>query len=200
MAVTTSVNQAHRQALVAPLTEVAGLLQELLSRRLTAYLAGASDGETVSRWVSGEISKIRDHEVERRLRTAYEIAQLLRAKASAEVVRTWFINLDPNLDDTVPADAIREGRFREALTAAQKFLTSGSVLPRPRAASEVDALLASFPEVARVGRAVYGDHALYTAILRPAARFGGQSAAELLRQGRADEVVSAFAGDYEGIA
>ena len=52
--------RVHRQATVAPLTEIATLLQEVLSRRLTAYLAGVQDGKTVTRWASGEVREIRE--------------------------------------------------------------------------------------------------------------------------------------------
>src|SRR5688572_5779906 len=70
-------NQAHRQAMTAPIQEIAGRLQELLSRRLTAYIAGVDNGRTVARWASGEITEIRQHGTEQRLRAAYEIALLL---------------------------------------------------------------------------------------------------------------------------
>ncbi len=73
------VHQAHRQATAAPVSEIAGLLQEILSRRLTAYIAGVGDGKTVNRWANGEVTEIRDHTTEQRVRTAYEIVQTLLA-------------------------------------------------------------------------------------------------------------------------
>ncbi|MDI3340783.1 MAG: XRE family transcriptional regulator [Sphaerobacter sp.] len=119
------VMYAHRQAVTAPLTEVAGLLQELLSRRLTAYIAGVKDGKTVARWASGEVTEIRQHETEQRLRTAYEIAQLLLLHDAPQTVKAWFIGLNPQLDDRAPAEVIREGQSREALAAAQAFVVGG---------------------------------------------------------------------------
>ena len=117
--------RVHRQAVSAPVSEIAGLLQHLLSRRLTAYVAGVSDGKTVSRWANGEVAEIRDHTMEQRLRTTYEIAQLLMGYDSAQTVKAWFIGLNPQLGDVSPAEAIRDGRLREALAAARAFTVGG---------------------------------------------------------------------------
>ncbi len=120
-----SIDQLHRAAMAAPVSEVAGLLQELLSRRLTAYIAGVKDGKTVTRWATGEVTDIRDYETEQRLRTAYEVAQLLLSDDSARTVRAWFIGLNPQLGDVAPAEAIREGRLRDVLAAARAFMVGG---------------------------------------------------------------------------
>jgi hypothetical protein len=117
--------QIHRQATIAPVSEVAGMLQELLSRRLTAFIAGVSDGKTVTRWANGEVETIRDYEMEQRLRTTYEIAQFLMNSDAPRTVKAWFIGLNPQLGDTSPAEAIREGRLREALAAARAFAVGG---------------------------------------------------------------------------
>lgn len=113
----------HRDAIAAPLDQVARLLQDVLSRRLTAYIAGVADGKTVSRWANSEVSEIRDHATEQRLRVAYEIAQLLTD--AAPTVKGWFIGLSPELDDIAPAEAIRNGDLRQALAAARAFSIGG---------------------------------------------------------------------------
>jgi hypothetical protein len=119
------VEQAHRQATTAPITEIAKVLQELLSRRLTAYIAGVDNGKTVSRWASGEITEIRDYRVERRLRTAYEIAQILMRADSAQTVKAWFIGLNPQIGDVSPAEAIHEDLLKESMQAARAFTVGG---------------------------------------------------------------------------
>jgi hypothetical protein len=119
------VQQAHRRATVAPFNEVAGFLQELLSRRLTAYIAGVTSGKTVTRWANGEVAEIRDHETEQRLRTAYEISQILIESDSAQTVKAWFIGLNPQLGDVSPSEAIRSGRLKESLAAARAFSVGG---------------------------------------------------------------------------
>ena len=116
--------QAHREATTASVREIATLLHKVLSRRLTAYIAGVRDAKTVTRWVNGEVTEIRDHDVERRLRIAYEIVRLLLIEESASTVRAWFIGLDPYLDDVSPAEVIREGRLQEALAAARAAIAS----------------------------------------------------------------------------
>jgi hypothetical protein len=103
---------------------VASFLQELLGRRLVAHVAGVKDGKTVTRWASGEVTEARQ-ESEQRLRTAYEIAQLLVRFDSPRIVRAWFIGLNPQLDDVSPAAAIHEGRLKEAKAAARAFVAGG---------------------------------------------------------------------------
>jgi hypothetical protein len=123
--IATSAESLHRQALTASLAEIAGVLQDLLSRRLAAYVAGVKDGKTVTRWATGEITEIREPAVEQRLRTAYEIVRLLLEVEAASTVRAWFIGLDPLLGDRSPAEAIHAGELREALTAARAFAAAG---------------------------------------------------------------------------
>jgi inorganic triphosphatase YgiF len=117
------IDRAHRQAIIAPVNEVASHLQKLLSRSVTAYIAGVKEGRTVTRWASNETSDIR-YESEQRLRTAYEIAQLIGEYYSPEAARAWFMGYNSRLDQMTPADAIHEGKLREALSAAQAFVTS----------------------------------------------------------------------------
>lgn len=125
MATSTPVLDHHRQALDASIQEVAGRLQELLTRRLTAYVAGVDAGKTVSRWASGEVTDIRDSEIEQRLRTAYQIALLLLSQDSPRTVRAWFIGLNPQLGDVSPAEAIHVGQLKAALSAARAFMAGG---------------------------------------------------------------------------
>jgi hypothetical protein len=118
------LEQAHRQAVVTPVDDVASFLQDLLGRRLVAYVAGVKDGKTVSRWANGEVSSVRQ-ESEERVRTAYEVAQLLVRFDSPRIVKAWFIGLNPQLDDVSPAETIREGRLKEAKAAARAFVAGG---------------------------------------------------------------------------
>ena len=113
--------QAHRQAMSVPLNELAGSLQELLSRRMTTQIAGVKDGKTITRWASGEITEIRDFEVEQRLRTAYEIAQLLLVSDPPQTVKAWFLGLNPFLNDTSPIEALGAGQLKETIGAARAF-------------------------------------------------------------------------------
>ncbi|MGH3144603.1 MAG: XRE family transcriptional regulator [Rubrobacter sp.] len=118
------VEQAHREAVGASLGDVADFLREVLGSRLVAYVAGVKDAKTVTRWARGEVGEAR-WESERRLRAVYEIAQLLVRFDSPKVVKAWLIGLNPQLDDESPAEAIKEGRLKEAMVAARAFVAGG---------------------------------------------------------------------------
>jgi hypothetical protein len=119
------VARLHEQSVRASVRDISGVLQDLLSRRVTAYMVGVKDAKTINRWANGEITVIRDSAVERRLRTAYEISTLLLAVDAPATVKAWFVSLNPYLDDQTPAEAIRGGREREALQAARAFVAHG---------------------------------------------------------------------------
>jgi len=40
-------------------------------------------------------------------------------------VRSWFIGMNPQLDDRAPAEVLREDDLREVLAAAQAYLAGG---------------------------------------------------------------------------
>jgi hypothetical protein len=119
----STLEKVHREATVSSIADATQFLQDLLSRRLVAYIVGV-DTKTVSRWANQEVERLRQ-ESEQRLRIAFEIALLLTVFDSPPVIRAWFIGLNPQLGDVSPADAIQEGRLREALAAARAFVTGG---------------------------------------------------------------------------
>lgn len=121
---TSAVALAHRDTMSASVRDIATELQTLLSRRLTAVIAGVKDGKTVTRWSSGATTEIR-YESEQRLRTAYEIARLLLQFDSPHTVRAWFIGLNPQLGDVSPIEAIHDGQLKEAIAAARAFVAGG---------------------------------------------------------------------------
>ncbi len=112
---------ASREATVA---EAAGVLQEALTPRLVAYIVGAQSSREVVAWAEGTVEDIPDR-ADKRLRIAFEIAQLLLTVDSPRVVRAWFSGMNPQLNDVSPARAIREGRMDETLHAARAFIVGG---------------------------------------------------------------------------
>lgn len=121
-----TVDRAYRQAMEAPFSEVARKLEQLLSRRLTAVIAGVKEGKTIARWAAGETVDARGDEKVLRLRTAYQIAlMLLQTSDSPQIVKAWFMGLNPQLGDVSPAEAIREGRLQDTLAAARAFVAGG---------------------------------------------------------------------------
>jgi hypothetical protein len=115
--------KAHRQTVESSPADVARFLQDVLGQKLVAYVANVSGPRTVARWVAGDRSP--GGEAEDRLRAAFYIFRLLGESESSHVVRAWFAGLNPVLDDMSPATAIREGRLREAVSAARAFLADG---------------------------------------------------------------------------
>ena len=119
------IERGHRQAVEASVQAMASLLSELLSRRVTAFIVGVDNVKTVSRWIAGDVTTIRDPGAETRLRTAFEIAAMLMQVDAPEVVRAWFISLNPQLGDVTPVEVLHDGQLKEALTAARAFATGG---------------------------------------------------------------------------
>lgn len=117
--------KAHRAATEASIQELAHTLEEVLSRRLTAYLVNVQEGRTVARWASGEVTTIRDEGTERRLRTGYEIVTMLReASATTQTTRAWFISLNPWLNNQPPLEIVRSGDLQAAIYAAEAFVAN----------------------------------------------------------------------------
>ena len=125
MDILRKLESVHNEATNKSIADISRLLQETLSRRLTAYIAGVKEGKTVSRWATGEIVEIRQTDVERRLRAAYAIASLLLAHVDPQTTKAWFIGINPQLDDESPAELIREDRFKEVFAAARAFVVGG---------------------------------------------------------------------------
>jgi hypothetical protein len=116
------VQQAHRKATEATIADLVRTLQEVLGRQLVAALANV-DPKTVDRWIEGQ-TKPRA-ESERRLRTAFQIYQLLLSRDSEHTARAWFLGLNPQLDDVSPIEALKENRLREVVVAAKSFTLGG---------------------------------------------------------------------------
>lgn len=119
------VRQAHRRAVEAPVSSVVGFAQDLLSRRVTAYIVGVKDAKTITRWANGEVAGIRDHNQERCLRAIYEIGQTLLELESERTVRAWFVSSNPYLDDLSPVEALHAGNTADVKAAAHAFIANG---------------------------------------------------------------------------
>jgi hypothetical protein len=113
---------AHGQATRLGVPTIVRSLQDILGQRLVAVIAGVSDAKAVGKWARGQRSPHPD--AEERLRNAYQIAQLLLERESAETVRAWFIGMNPDLDDHAPALVLREDPVH-VLQAARSFLAHG---------------------------------------------------------------------------
>src|SRR2546423_1680543 len=96
-----SVPDRPDQILTAEMTKY---LQDVLGQRLVAVIAGIGDVGQVSSWASAENAPPR--QIEQRLLSAYQVAQLLMQREDAETVRAWFRGSNPHLGDDAPALAL----------------------------------------------------------------------------------------------
>ncbi|MEK7409999.1 MAG: XRE family transcriptional regulator [Actinomycetota bacterium] len=113
---------AHRKTVLESDMSIVGFLVELLGSRLTAYLTDV-DVSTVSRWKAGNSKP--HPEAEKRLRDAHQVARMLLTVDSDQVVRSWFIGMNPQLDDDAPLEVIAAGDTKAVLAAARSFIVGG---------------------------------------------------------------------------
>jgi hypothetical protein len=121
--VRTRSEKAHRTQVTFDIADIAAFLQETLGQKLVAFMANVKDAKTVGQWIKGEQSPREDSE--KRLRTAFQIFHLLQDEESPHTVRAWMIGMNPQLDEESPAEAIREGRLKDALIAAKAYVSGG---------------------------------------------------------------------------
>ena len=103
--------------------QIAGFLIENLGPKLTAFMV-SKDQQTVARWAKGTQRPPQD-DVERRLRAAFQVFQMLSENDTRHVIRAWFLGMNPQLDDLSPAEAIANGELREVMAAARAFAAGG---------------------------------------------------------------------------
>jgi hypothetical protein len=115
------VEEAHRKAVETMFADLVKTLVEALGRTLVA-IVGAVDPKTVDRWIDGQQPR---PGAEARIRTAFQVYQLLLSRESEHTVRAWFIGLNPQLDDVSPARALHDDQLREVVVAAKSFTLGG---------------------------------------------------------------------------
>jgi hypothetical protein len=119
-----TVVEAHRRATSASPAEMATYLASLLGQHLTAMIAGLDNPKTVGRWMRGQAP----HPAHaRRLRDAYQIAQLLELGESRQTAQSWFIGMNPILADRAPALVLAddEQSAPKVMQAARAYLAHG---------------------------------------------------------------------------
>ena len=92
-----------------------------LGPTLVAVLANASDRKVPHRWAKADGPEPRD-ESQRRLLQAHRVWKLISAAEDQSVARAWFVGANPRLDEEAPVMALREGRLREVMSAAEAFV------------------------------------------------------------------------------
>jgi hypothetical protein len=113
---------AHQEATRASFARMAGELRTLLGQKLTAAIAAVSDPKAVGEWARGERQP--QATSKRNLRNAYSIARFLLQVETPQTVRSWFVGMNPQLDDAAPAEILPQEPVR-VLQAARTFLADG---------------------------------------------------------------------------
>lgn len=108
----------HGEAMRANIAAVVARLQAVLGRDVLA-LATGREPRQISRWIAGD-AKPPTREAQR-IRDVYQIVQILTDVDPDEVVRAWFLGMNPQLDDVSPVELLAAGRPREVLAAARTF-------------------------------------------------------------------------------
>lgn len=98
-------------------TEIADSVFSFMGPKLAAYVAGEPEG-------SESISSI-SPDADDRLAIAYAMIAWISAVDSRQTTLAWFVGKNPNMGETAPATAVREGMFLEAISVAKNFVTSG---------------------------------------------------------------------------
>lgn len=114
--------QAHRAATRVSVPEMVAELQELFGQRYVALLADVASPRMVGAWARGE--RTPHPPTVERLRAAYLVAKLLLQVDAAETVRSWFVGMNPQLDDEAPG-AVLASDPKRVLQAARAFLAGG---------------------------------------------------------------------------
>lgn len=114
--------RANKNTAQVSVADLAKSMHELLGPRLMSLMIGVED-KTVTRWMNGTSKPTLKHE--RRLRCAYQIFEMLKSVDASPTIRAWFMGMNPQLDDTSPAEAIAEDHLKDTLAAARAFRAGG---------------------------------------------------------------------------
>lgn len=115
-------NAAHRNATEIGQADLVAALNKKLGPKLVAFIADRNP-TTIARWEKGPT--VASEEALRPLRVAYQIIKLLERKEADATIRAWFMGMNPQLEDAAPAEAIRDGDYRETIAAARAFMAGG---------------------------------------------------------------------------
>jgi len=107
-----------KESMTAETKKIATDLQQWLGQRVVAYSTGVRSPKAVARWTKGEGLH---PGTERRLRALYRAALILNGAYGPETVRAWLAGANPDLGDTTPIEALREGRDVDVFHAAERF-------------------------------------------------------------------------------
>lgn len=115
----SAMAQAHAGTVRLGIHEVVRRMNRHLGATVVAALAGSKDSKTPYRWAKDTTPQA---EAEERIRTGHRVWMCIADAESDHVARAWFMGSSPALGETSPVLALREGRTREVIEAAEAFV------------------------------------------------------------------------------
>ena len=112
---------AHERSVGLSVAEIAAELQAQLGQALLGVIVG-KNARTLARWAHATVRP--PQASEKRLRDTFQVLEILCLVHSADVVRAWFMGMNPDLGDASPAEALSEGRSREVMAAARSYVAA----------------------------------------------------------------------------
>lgn len=119
---TRSRRSAHRDASRSSVAEIAGYLQSILGPTLTSVTLGIKDVKAIGQWARSQRQPRAAQE--KVLRETYQVVNYLAQVETADVIRAWFMGMNPDLDDQSPALMMRSDPVA-VLKAADAFVHNG---------------------------------------------------------------------------
>lgn len=110
--------EAHQEAMRAPIAKLATELQRTLGQQITAYAVGLRDPRAIGKYARGEVKKPSDATTAR-LRKLYVITRILLTRETPETIRAWMIGANPLLEDRPPVQLLHEENDQTVEGAAQ---------------------------------------------------------------------------------
>lgn len=106
---------------------VVSRLREILGAKLVAYLGSVKETRAVAQWASGV--RAPSARIERRLRDALQVVELIVEHEDSGVARAWFQGMNPQLEDVAPVRVLRETPSETGgptvMAAARSFVSNG---------------------------------------------------------------------------
>ena len=119
--------EARVRAFRSEFPDVVTDLRQLLGAKLCAAPGSVQETRVVEQWAAG--SRKPAAMVQRRLRVALQAAAPIAEVDSAAVAQTWFLGMNPLLDDRSPLLLLSDGALDEAepavVAAARAFVAAG---------------------------------------------------------------------------
>lgn len=116
--------QAHDKSTKLKIDEIATFLEEVLGQRLTAEMLQISNHKLLGKWKNRQ-QMPGSLDTQDKLRKIYQLTYLLNQFEKPLTVRAWFLGMNPDLDDKLALDLIKDNNFHSVLKAIESYIARG---------------------------------------------------------------------------